>query len=202
MRMQFVGRTGTFTYRMLATVLAAQSILLFFGALRGALSMAMALSIPLEVEAREMIITVTYSVVLISLVAQGLSIEKLSQIFKLIEKEDVTTLANRLHLKLAAEEQVNEYLREMYKEGRVSGSVYDQLKSRIKAKQLAYYEHLHEMSPSNDRNTRKELHELIVHLDDKRKVLLESIESGEVSLTADADHLQNTEQKPDPAQIN
>lgn len=176
--------------------------LLFFGALRGALSMAMALSIPLEVEAREMIITVTYSVVLISLVAQGLSIEKLSQIFKLIEKEDVTTLANRLHLKLAAEEQVNEYLREMYKEGRVSGSVYDQLKSRIKAKQLAYYEHLHEMSPSNDRNTRKELHELIVHLDDKRKVLLESIESGEVSLTADADHLQNTEQKPDPAQIN
>ena len=33
MRMQFVGRTGTFTYRMLATVLAAQSILLFFGAL-------------------------------------------------------------------------------------------------------------------------------------------------------------------------
>lgn len=30
---QVIGRAGTFTWRMLATVLAAQSILLFFGAL-------------------------------------------------------------------------------------------------------------------------------------------------------------------------
>lgn len=167
--------------------------LLFFGALRGALSMAMALSIPLEVEQREMIITVTYSVVLISLVAQGLSLEKLSQIFKLIpESEDKTTLANRLRLKLAAEEQVNEYLRELYKDSTISHTIYDQLKSRVKARQLRYYEDLHEMAPVNNRAIRRELHEYIVHVDDKRQALLRAIEEGEVSLSADEDHLESS----------
>lgn len=150
--------------------------LLFFGALRGALSMAMALSIPLEVESRELIITVTYSVVLISLVAQGLSLEKLSHVFKLIPEEDTTTVACRLRMKLAAEDLVNEYLEELTSDAKVSDSISDQLKSRVKAQQLAYYENLHEMTPSNDRATRKELHEYIHLLDLKRQALIEVME--------------------------
>lgn len=157
--------------------------LLFFGSLRGALSMAMALSIPLELPQREMIITITYSVVLISLVAQGLSLERISQILKLIpEDEDVTTMSNRLRQKIDAEEQIDHYLVDLYKNDKISDTIYDQLKSRIKAKELMYYANLHELAPSNDRATRKELHEYIVKLAKKREEILK----GESQKNAEA----------------
>ncbi|HEY9870705.1 MAG TPA: Na+/H+ antiporter [Candidatus Obscuribacterales bacterium] len=51
--------------------------LLFWGALRGSLSMALALSLPTSFPMREAIIIVTFGVVLFTLLAQGLTIEPL-----------------------------------------------------------------------------------------------------------------------------
>jgi len=51
--------------------------LLFWGALRGSLSMALALSLPVEFRGREELIVLTFGVVLFTLLVQGLTIEPL-----------------------------------------------------------------------------------------------------------------------------
>jgi CPA1 family monovalent cation:H+ antiporter len=52
-------------------------LLLTWGGLRGGLSIAMALSLPSEWEAKSYIVFITYSVVLFSIIVQGLTLEKL-----------------------------------------------------------------------------------------------------------------------------
>ncbi|WP_304235087.1 sodium:proton antiporter [Jiulongibacter sediminis] len=51
-------------------------LLLTWGGLRGGLSIAMALSLPAEWEAKQYIVFITYSVVLFSIIVQGLTLEK------------------------------------------------------------------------------------------------------------------------------
>jgi CPA1 family monovalent cation:H+ antiporter len=61
--------------------------LLFWGGLRGSLSMALALSLPITFPARELIIVLTFGVVLFTLVIQGLTIAPLT---KLLKKNNAT----------------------------------------------------------------------------------------------------------------
>ncbi len=56
---------------------AAWRPILFWGALRGSLSMAMALSLPLNFPAREQLVVLTFGVVLFTLLVQGLTVEPL-----------------------------------------------------------------------------------------------------------------------------
>jgi CPA1 family monovalent cation:H+ antiporter len=63
--------------------------LLFWGALRGSLSMALALSLPINFPQREELIVITFAVVLFTLMAQGLTLEPLVKLLyknKLLEK--------------------------------------------------------------------------------------------------------------------
>jgi len=57
--------------------------MLFWGALRGSLSMALALSLPLSFANREEIIVITFGVVLFTLLVPGLTIEPLAKLLKL-----------------------------------------------------------------------------------------------------------------------
>lgn len=56
--------------------------LLFWGGLRGSLSMALALSLPMTFPARELVIVLTFGVVLFTLVIQGLTITPLTKLLK------------------------------------------------------------------------------------------------------------------------
>jgi len=66
--------------------------MLFWGALRGSLSMALALSLPLSFSQREEIIVITFGVVLFTLLVPGLTIEPLARLFKLSGLEEEKTL--------------------------------------------------------------------------------------------------------------
>jgi len=57
--------------------------MLFWGALRGSLSMALALSLPLSFDQREEMIVITFGVVLFTLLVPGLTIEPLARLLKL-----------------------------------------------------------------------------------------------------------------------
>ena len=59
---------------------------LFWGSLRGALSMALALGLPLEVPHRDLIVLITFGVVLFSLLVQGLSMGKVLDMLGLSRK--------------------------------------------------------------------------------------------------------------------
>ncbi|RYF69953.1 MAG: sodium:proton antiporter, partial [Cytophagaceae bacterium] len=52
-------------------------VMLTWGGLRGGLSIAMALSIPNELPHKDLLVTITYAVVLFSVIVQGLTIERL-----------------------------------------------------------------------------------------------------------------------------
>ena len=52
-------------------------IMLTWGGLRGGLSIAMALSIPADLPYKDLIVTITYGVVLFSVIGQGLTMERL-----------------------------------------------------------------------------------------------------------------------------
>ncbi|MBH0228898.1 cation:proton antiporter [Halobacillus yeomjeoni] len=58
---------------------ARERILLNWGGLRGSLSIALALSLPMEFDGREQVLLFTFSVVLFSLIVQGLTIKPLIQ---------------------------------------------------------------------------------------------------------------------------
>lgn len=66
--------------------------LLFWGGVRGALCMALALSLPLHLNGRDEIINMTYGVVLFTLIIQGLSMEPLVKLLGM-DKEEPKTLA-------------------------------------------------------------------------------------------------------------
>jgi CPA1 family monovalent cation:H+ antiporter len=61
---------------------------LFWGGLRGAISLALALSIPANLAQRDMLLSMTFGVVLFSLLAQGTTIQALLKRLGLIERSD------------------------------------------------------------------------------------------------------------------
>lgn len=64
--------------------------LLFWGGVRGALCMALALSLPLHLNGRDEIINMTYGVVLFTLIIQGLSMEPLVKLLGMDKEEPKT----------------------------------------------------------------------------------------------------------------
>ena len=77
------------------TSLPLWRIALFWSGLRGALSLALVLALPLEVPQREILFTSTYAVILFTLLVQGLSIrgiiQHMSSRTKDIYKEDTAS---------------------------------------------------------------------------------------------------------------
>ncbi len=66
--------------------------LLFWGGLRGALVMALALSLPLDLPGREELLNMTYGVVLFTLLVPGLTIEPLVRLLKLENKTEANAI--------------------------------------------------------------------------------------------------------------
>ncbi|MBY0356401.1 MAG: Na+/H+ antiporter [Candidatus Obscuribacterales bacterium] len=90
--------------------------LLFWGSLRGALCMAMALSLPLDYAWREPLIVTTFGVVLFTLLVSGLSMEPLVRLLKIDSEPVLSQRDLRLQLleahkdklfRLAREESIN-----------------------------------------------------------------------------------------------
>jgi CPA1 family monovalent cation:H+ antiporter len=77
--------------------------LLFWGGLRGALCMAMALSLPLDYPAREPLIVTCFGVVLFTLLIPGASMEWLVKALHMVRKDERLVEYSRLHTNLLLE---------------------------------------------------------------------------------------------------
>lgn len=77
--------------------------LLFWGGLRGALCMAMALSLPLDYPAREPLIVTCFGVVLFTLLVPGASMEWLVKALNMVRKDERLVEYSRLHTNLLLE---------------------------------------------------------------------------------------------------
>lgn len=107
--------------------------LLFWGALRGSLCMALALSIPANFEYREMIIITTFGVVLFTLLVPGLIIEPLVKFLKMAGESSELEVYRKLKAQLTAKKKALEYLSLQLGRGAISPSTDEHLRDSLQS---------------------------------------------------------------------
>ncbi|MEG4456403.1 sodium:proton antiporter [Microcoleus sp. N9_A1] len=107
---------------------------LFVGNIKGSLSMALALSIPLALTGRDNIIALVFGAVLFSLVGQGLSLPWLVKRLKISRVSDVMQEAGQLQIQLIASKAAQDELDSLLKAGVLPKAVYEELWASYQAR--------------------------------------------------------------------
>ncbi|MBD0346637.1 MAG: cation:proton antiporter, partial [Coleofasciculus sp. Co-bin14] len=107
---------------------------LFLGNIKGSLSMALALSIPLTLPGREGLIALVFGAVLISLVGQGLSLPWLVKRLKLSSVSETRQKIEELQLYLIASKAAQEELDSLLRSGVLPKAVYEELRASYQAR--------------------------------------------------------------------
>jgi CPA1 family monovalent cation:H+ antiporter len=107
---------------------------LFIGNIKGSLSMALALSIPLTLPERERLIAIVFGAVLISLVGQGLSLPWLVKRLKLSSVSETRQKIEELQLYLIASKAAQEELDSLLRSGVLPKAVYEELRASYQAR--------------------------------------------------------------------
>lgn len=94
--------------------------MLFWGALRGSISMALALSLPDEFAHKEMVTVTTFGVVLFTLLVPGLTIEPLAKLLKMNVSDALETRYRILKAQLKAKIKAQAFLEEQFEDGLIS----------------------------------------------------------------------------------
>ena len=122
--------------------LAYQHVL-FWGGLRGAVSLALALSIPRTFPARQTILTLTFAVVLFTLLVQATTISPLLRKLGLVGISETEREYERLHARLLAARAAYTRLQEQAQRGSLDPAAWQavepELRSRIEALQQALH---------------------------------------------------------------
>ncbi|MBD1855243.1 sodium:proton antiporter [Leptolyngbya sp. FACHB-1624] len=100
---------------------------LFLGNIKGSLSMALALSIPLTVTYRSDIIALVFGAVLFSLVGQGLSLPWMVKRLKIARISDTLQQAKQLQMQLIASKAAQEELSSLLRSGVLPKAIYEEL---------------------------------------------------------------------------
>jgi CPA1 family monovalent cation:H+ antiporter len=107
---------------------------LFLGNIKGSLSMALAISIPLTLPGRDEIIALVFGAVLFSLVVQGLSLPWLVKRLKLSRVSDIMQQAGELQIQLIASKAAQDELDRLLKSGVLPKAVYEELWASYQAR--------------------------------------------------------------------
>ena len=107
---------------------------LFFGNIKGSLSMALALSIPLTLPGRDGLIAIVFGAVLISLVGQGLSLPWLVKRLKISSVSETRQKIEELQLYLIASKAAQEELDSLLRSGVLPKAVYEELRASYQAR--------------------------------------------------------------------
>lgn len=107
---------------------------LFLGNIKGSLSMALALSIPLTLPGRDRLIALVFGSVLISLIAQGLSLPWMVKRLKLSGISETRQKIGELQLQLIASKAAQEELDSLLKSGVLPRAVYEELRASYQAR--------------------------------------------------------------------
>lgn len=110
--------------------------LLFWGALRGSLSMALALSLPNTIAYREELLITTFGVVLFTLLLPGLTIEAFVKLFKMNPGDTKLVVYKQLKSVQMSNNKALEFLDGLKRQGSISDRAHDRLKDEIGQSQL------------------------------------------------------------------
>ncbi|NJN86102.1 MAG: sodium:proton antiporter [Leptolyngbyaceae cyanobacterium SL_7_1] len=107
---------------------------LFLGNVKGSLSMALALSIPLSLPGRERIIALVFGTVVVSLVGQGLSLPWLVRRLQLLNPSRLQQQIEALQLQLIACKAAQDELETLLRSGVLPKAVYEELRATYQAR--------------------------------------------------------------------
>jgi monovalent cation:H+ antiporter, CPA1 family len=110
---------------------------LFLGNIKGSLSMALALSIPLIIPERERLIALVFGTVLLSLVGQALSLPWLVRQLKLSQFSPFRQQTEELQAQLMTSKAAQDELDSLLKTGVLPKSVYEEMRSTYQVKVAA-----------------------------------------------------------------
>lgn len=105
--------------------------LMFWGALRGALVMALALSLPLSLPDRDLIINLTYGVVLFTLLVPGLTMEPLVRLLGMSPKEEQIEEYQKCKALVISYRTELQSIAKLKDDGRISGTTHDAWKEEL-----------------------------------------------------------------------
>ena len=108
--------------------------ILFLGNIKGSLSMALAVAIPLTLTGRDLIIELVFGAVLFSLVIQGLALPWLIKRFNIGRISDAMQAAGQLQIQLIAAKAAQEELDSLLKSGVLPKAVYEELWASYQAR--------------------------------------------------------------------
>ncbi len=108
--------------------------ILVLGNIKGSLSMALAVTIPLTLPGRDNIIALVFGAVLFSLVGQGLSLPWMVKRLKISRVSDVMQEAGQLQIQLIASKAAQDELDSLLKSGVLPKAVYEELWASYQAR--------------------------------------------------------------------
>ncbi|MFM7711394.1 MAG: cation:proton antiporter, partial [Microcystis sp.] len=108
--------------------------ILILGNIKGSLSMALAVAIPLALTGRELIIELVFGAVLFSLVIQGLALPWLIKKLNISQVSAVTRDIGQLQLQLISSKAAQDELANLLKSGVLPKAVYEELWASYQAK--------------------------------------------------------------------
>jgi len=112
-------------------VSAAYQHVLFWGGLRGAISLALVLSLPATFPGRELLRVMAFGVVLFTLLVQGTTMNLLLRRLGLIHKGEVELEYERRHARLMAARAAHDRLQELHGAGLISGTAWEALRPEL-----------------------------------------------------------------------
>jgi monovalent cation:H+ antiporter, CPA1 family len=118
---------------------------LIFGNVKGSLSMAMALSLPLSLPGQSQMITLIFSTVLVSLIGQGLSLAWFIKQLNISQTSTITHQIQNLQLNLIASKAAQEELKKLLQSGSLPKFLYEELFANYQARIASSEETLREI---------------------------------------------------------
>jgi len=131
--------------RRRSVVPAAYQHVLFWGGLRGAISLALALSLPASLADRELLRVMAFGVVLFTLLGQGTTMQFLLKRLGLTQQAEEKLEFERRQGRLLAARSARERLERLFHEGTLSGMTWNQLQPELEDHITRYREAQHEL---------------------------------------------------------
>jgi len=123
------------------------SIVLTWGGLRGALSMVLALSVPDSFEFKDIIVTLVFGVVLLSIFIQGLTMTPLIKLLKLTSPISSLKTYELIKTKIALLEDTLDEIEKFYKKRMLHKTSYESLKEEFQKELDELNEELNKLEP-------------------------------------------------------
>ncbi len=131
--------TGLIHFRGRAMPIAYRHVL-FWGGVRGAIGLALVLSLPTTFTDREVLRIMAFGVVLFTLLGQGTTMQLLLRKLDLVKRTEEELEYERRHGRLMAARAARDRLRKMYDEGAISATTWEKLEPDLESRVQSYLE--------------------------------------------------------------